>query len=74
MIFTFRESPPICPDKLNVVGDHLNGASFNAFVGFPLLIIENAGDSDLGALVQMLFNDLREAVETGDLDPSGLLF
>ena len=54
-------------DELDVVGDHLYGAAFDPFIGFPLGMIEDSGNSDFGALVQVLLADLREAVESRSL-------
>ena len=71
---TFCKASPIRFDELDAVGDHLYSAAFGTFVGFPLGMIEDSGNSDLCALVQVLFTDLRQALKAGYLDPASLLF
>jgi hypothetical protein len=71
---TFFKAAAIRLDEFDVVGDHLYSAPFGPFIGFPLGMIQDSGNSYFSALVQMLLADLREAVETGHLDPAGLFF
>ena len=68
---TFFKTATISLDEFDAVGDHLNGTALDSFVGFPLVIIENAGDSDFSPLVQMLRADFRKAVEGCNFYPSG---
>ena len=74
VVFTLCEPSIIRLDEFDAVGDHLYGAAFDPFICFPLGMVEDSGDSYFSALVQMLFADLREAIETGHLDPAGFLF
>jgi len=71
---TFFKASAIRLDELDVIGDHLDGAALDPLICFPLGMIEDSGNSDLGALVKVFLADLGEAVETGHLYPAGFLF
>jgi len=66
------ESPTVCLDEFQGVGNQLKAGPLNALVGLPFLLVQSADNGDTGPLVKMLFRDLGELVEAGDLDPVGL--
>ena len=70
----FLESPAVCLDEFDGVPDDLEGAAVLAIVGRPLVLIEDSGDGDPGALVQILGTDVGQLVEGHALDPAGFLF
>ena len=72
--FPFLESPAVCLDELDGVPDDLEGAAVLAIVGRPLVLIEDSGDGDSGAFMQILGRDVGQFVKGHALDPAGFLF
>jgi len=72
--FPFLESPAVCLDELDGVPDDLEGAAGLSIVGCPLVLVQDTGDGDSGALVEILGADLGQLVEGHALDPAGFLF
>jgi hypothetical protein len=72
--FPFLEAPSVCLDELDGVPDDLEGAAVLAIVGRPLVLIEDSGDGDPSAFVEILGADLGQLVEGHALDPAGFLF
>lgn len=68
------ESPAIRLDELDGVSDDLEGAAVLSIVGGPLVQVQDSGDGDPGAFVEMLGADLGQLVEGHALDPAGFLF
>ncbi len=68
------ESPAVRLDELDGVADDLKGAAGLSIVGGPLVLVQDSGDGDSGALVEILGADLGQLVEGHALDPAGFLF
>ena len=68
------ESPAVRLDELDGVADDLKGAAGLSIVGGPLVLVQDSGDGDPGALVQILGTDVGQFVEGHALDPAGFLF
>jgi len=68
------EPPSVRLDELDGVPDDLEGAAGLSIVGRPLILVQDSGDGDPGALVQILGADLGQLVEGHALDPAGFLF
>ena len=71
--FTALESPSVGLDELDGIGDDLEGAPGLAIICGPLVLVEDSGNGDPGALVQIGRADFRQLVEGDDLDPAGFL-
>ncbi len=70
----FLEPPSVRLDELDGVADDLEGAAVLAIVGRPLVLIQDSGNGDSGAFVQILGTDVGQLVEGHALDPAGFLF
>jgi hypothetical protein len=66
------ESASVRLDELDGICDQLKAASLKSLVCFPFLLIQCADNSNASAFVKILFCDLSELVEAGDLYPVGL--
>jgi len=70
----FLESPAVCLNELDSVPDDLEGAAVLSIVGRPFVLVQDSGDGDPGALMEILGADLGQLVEGHALDPAGFLF
>jgi len=68
------ESPSVRLNELDGVPDDLEGAAGLSIVGGPLVLVQDSGDGDPGALVKVLGADLGQLMEGHALDPAGFLF
>jgi len=68
------EPPSVRLDELDGVPDDLEGAAGLSIVGGPLVLVQDSGDGDPGALVQILGADFGQLMEGNALDPAGFLF
>ena len=70
---TFLEPPPIRLDKLQGIGQQLEGTPLDSFIRFPFVLVERSDYGDSRSLMQILLGYFSQLLEAYDLDPSGFL-